>query len=279
MTGFFARGKLALRTWQTAVACLALVSASALSGCAGGSGVGGSAHQDDSTASDQTTADRRAQIHMELAALYFGRGENDNALDEIKQTLVADPNRVAAHNLRGLIYAALGRNQLAEESFQRALQLNANDPDTLHNYGWFLCQQRRYEQADAQFAQALAQTSYRQPQRTLLAQGVCQARNHRWDLAEHSLSHAYELAPADPTTAVNLSEVLYHLGQFERARFYIRRVNANDDQISAQTLWLALRIERKSGQIAAVQSLSRQLIERFPKSPEALLYEKGQFDE
>lgn len=259
--------------------CLVLGGLSALTGCAGTAGAGGSAHPDDTTASDQTSADRRAQIHMELAGLYFGRGENNNALDEIKQTLAADPNRVTAHNLRGLIYAALGRNQLAEESFQRALQLNPNDPDTLHNYGWFLCQQKRFDPADARFAAALAQPGYREAQRTLLARGVCQARNRQWDLAEHTLSKAYELAPADPTTAVNLSEVLYRQGQYERARFYIRRVNANNDQISAQTLWLALRIEHRSGQRAAEQELAGQLIRRFPKSPEALLYEKGQFDE
>ena len=64
------------------------------------------------------------------------------ALDEIKQALHAKPDMAEAYNLRGLIYASLGDTQLAEDSFQRALQLNPRDADTMHNYGWFLCQQR-----------------------------------------------------------------------------------------------------------------------------------------
>ena len=78
---------------------------------------------------------------------------------------------------------------------------------------------------------------------------------------------------------MNLSEVLYKRGEFERARFYIRRVNTKDELVSAQTLWLAARIERKLGQDAQVQDLGAQLRKRFPQAPETLLFEKGKFDE
>ena len=88
---------------------------------------------------------------------------------------------------------ALGEPKLAEESFQRALQLNPRDGDAKHNFGWFLCQQRRYAEADAEFAGALALPQYRDVQRTLLAQGICQARagqlaeaERRWRAATSS---------------------------------------------------------------------------------------------
>ena len=90
---------------------------------------------------------------------------------------------------------------------------------------------------------------------------------------------ANEPSPANPTTAVNLSEVLYKRGEYERARFYIRRVNTKDELVSAQTLFLAARIERKLGQDAQVQELGAQLRKRFPQAPETLLFEKGKFDE
>jgi type IV pilus assembly protein PilF len=73
--------------------------------------------------------------------------------------------------------------------------------------------------------------------------------------------------------------VLYRNGQYERARFYIRRVNTKQELASAQTLWLAARIERKLGQEEQVQAMGAQLRNRFPQSPEALLFEKGKFDE
>jgi type IV pilus assembly protein PilF len=235
--------------------------------------------RDVATASDQTDASRRASVRLELAAAYFGRGQNSTALDEVKQALVADPNLVSAYNLRGLIYGAMGEPGLAEESFRRGLQLSTHDADTLHNYGWFLCQQRRFAEADAQFIQAVAQPSYRDIPRSLMAQGVCQAREGRWAEAERSLSKAYALDPSNPATAVNLSEVLYRRGELERARFYIRRVNGIDELVNAQTLWLALRIEKKLDQPGQVQSLGSQLRNRFPQAPETLLFEKGLFDE
>ncbi len=234
--------------------------------------------QDLRTESDQTDADRRARVRMELASAYFGRGQNTTALDEVKLALQAKPDLPEAHNLRGLIYARMGEHGLAEDSFRRALQLSPRDADTMHNYGWYLCQQRRFPEAEAQFNAALAVPNYRELTRTLLAQGVCQARNNQWAEAERSLQRSYELDPANAATAVNLSEVLLRRGEPERARFYIRRVNNNDQLVSAQTLWLAARIEHKLGETAQVRALGIQLLNRFPQSPEATLYEKGQFE-
>jgi type IV pilus assembly protein PilF len=235
--------------------------------------------QDVQTASDQTDADRRARVRMELAGAYFGRGQNSTALDEVKQALVAKPDLADAYNLRGLIYASMGEVALAEDSFRHALQLAPRDADTMHNYGWFLCQRRRYADAEIQFNAALAVPNYRDVTRTLLTMGVCQARNNDWAEAEKTLQRSYELDPANPTTAMNLADVLLKRGEYERARFYVRRVNGNDELVSAQTLWLAARIEHKLGQAAQVKSLGTQLVNRFPQSPEALLYEKGRFDD
>jgi type IV pilus assembly protein PilF len=231
------------------------------------------------TESDQTDADRRARVRLELASAYFGRGQTTTALDEVKLALAAKPELPEAYNLRGLIYASLGEPKLAEESFQRALQLKPLDADTMHNYGWFLCQQRRFAEADAQFVAAIEQPRYADAQRTLLVQGVCLARAGRWPEAERVLSRSYELDPSSPATAYNLSDVLYRRGEYERARFYIARVNTLQDQSNAQSLWLATRIEKKLGNQPGVQSLGRQLRDRFPESPEALLLEQGRFDE
>ncbi len=252
-----------------------------LQGCAAPAG-GSPAHKPTAevqTESDTPEADRRARVRMELAAAYFGRGQSNTALDEVKMALQAKPDMADAYNLRGLIYASMGEASLAEDSFHRALQINPRDADAMHNYGWFLCQQRRFADAETQFMAALAVPNYRDLIRTNLAMGVCHARNNNLPEAERSLQRAYELDPANPTTALNLSEVLLRRGEFERARFYVRRVNAVDEVVNAQTLWLAVRIEKKLGQHSQVESLGKQLTNRFPQSPEALLYEKGRFDE
>lgn len=230
-------------------------------------------------AAEPADPERRARVRLELAALYFGRGQSETALNEVKLALAAKPDMADAYAMRGLVLASLGDNALAEESFQRALQLAPQDGGTMHNYAWFMCQQRRFADADTQFNAAVALPQYRDVTRTLMAQGVCQARAGLWSQAERTLSRSFELDSANPVTAFNLAEVLLHRGELERARFYVARINAQPEQVSAQTLWLAARVERRLGNIQGLQDLGRKLNERFPQAPETLLFERGRFDD
>jgi type IV pilus assembly protein PilF len=251
---------------------LLLCAAALLAGCAA------PPSQDLRTASDMTDNDRRARLRLDLAAGYFARGQATTALDEVKQALAARPDLVEGYNLRGLIYASLDERKLAEESFQRALQLDPRNADTMHNYGWYLCQLERWDEAAQLFDRAIAQPQYREVPRSLLAKGLCQARAGRLQEADRTLTRSYEMDPANPGTAFNLGEVLYKLGEFERARFYLRRVNAEAANANAQTLWLAARIENRLGNEAGARMFGDLLQRRFPQSPEALLFDKGRFD-
>lgn len=254
------------------VAGLAL--AALLAGCAAGPGAQG----DIVTASDETEGQKRARIRIELASGYFARGQLETALDEVKLALQADPNRADAYNLRGLIYAALDDERLADESFRRALQLNPRDGSAAHNHAWFLCQRGRFEAAMAQFDAAMAAPLGRDRARTLLARGICESRAGNPAEARKTLVRAYELDPANPATAVNLALLMLQQGEAERARFYVSRVNAVPEQVTAETLWLAARIEHRLGNRSGADEFGRQLRRRFPQSAQAAAYDKGQFE-
>lgn len=267
------------------MACLRLLSGLilaalvlALAGCARGTAPGAN-REGRSAAVDAGDPQRRAQVRMELAALYMGRGQLDTALDEVRQALEARPDLAEAHGLRALILASMGDAAAADQSFQRAIQLAPGDGGALHNRAWFLCQQRRFAESESQFEAALALPQYRDAVRTLLALGVCQARAGRMPQAERSLTRSYELDPANPVTAFNLSEVLLQRGELERARFLARRVNGVSEQVSAQSLWLAARIEKRMGNADALQDIGAQLRQRFPQAPETQRYEQGKFDD
>ena len=230
------------------------------------------------TASDESEATRRARVRMELASAYFSRGQMEVALDQIKLAIAADPNLGEAFNLRGLIYANLGDDRLAEESFARALQLNPRDGDTMHNQGWYLCQRKRYAEATAAFDRALAQPAYAGGTRTLLAKGVCLAFDKKYVEAEQSLSRAWAFEPSNPSIGTNLAEVLYRLGRYDRAQATIQRVNALPGVANAQTLWLAARIERRLGNVQALAQLGSRLRKDFPNAPETEAFDQGRFE-
>jgi type IV pilus assembly protein PilF len=239
----------------------------------------GAARPDLVTASDESDSARRSRIRLELAAAYFGQGQSATALDEVKRALQADPNNGLAYNLRGLIYAAMSEDALADESFRRALALNASDADASHNYAWFLCQKRRYPEARRYFEQTLALPRYREQAKTLLAQGVCEARAGDLAASERLLARGFELDTGNPAITYNLADVLMRRGELDRARFYIQRLNGDSNLANAETLWLAARIEHRRQDLAATEDLGRQLRNRYPGSRESAAFERGLFDE
>jgi len=252
-----------------------LLIAAALAGCATTS----PQQQQPRTESDKTDNDRRAQVRLELASGYFARGQYETALDEVKLAMAAKPDLPEAISLRSLIYAAMGEYAMAEDGFKQLLARDRNNGDTLHNYGWFLCQRQRYAEAYQQFEAAVALPAYRTPARTLLAWGACEAREGRLVPAQAHLSKAFEAEPGNPTIALNLGEVLYRQGEYERARFYARRVNSNVEQANAASLWLELRIERRLGNAANMEDLGQQLRRKYPQAAETQALNNGRFDE
>lgn len=230
------------------------------------------------TESDEPEARKRARIRVELAGGYFQERQYTTALDEVKQALNADPSYVQAYNLRGLIYMQLNEPQLASDSFEQALRLAPRDGDTLHNLGWFYCQQNRHSDAVQMFGRALQTPNYPYAARTWMTQGICQSRAGQAQEAERSLLRSFELDAGHPVTLYNLALLLNQRGDNERARFYARRLN-NSELANAQSLWLGIKIENRLQNREAARQLGEQLRRRFPESREAGAFERGAFDE
>ena len=261
--------------WFVAAAAATLLAA--LAGCATPQPQSSGASQV-VTPSDEPEHRRRARIRLELAASYFAEGKTAVALDELKQSLAADPNFPDAYNLRGLIYMRLNDLRQAEDSFKRALALNSRDSDAHHNYGWMLCQSGRYPDSMRQFEAALANPLYGGRAKTYMAQGLCQARSGQRAEAERSLARSYELDAGNPITGYNLAQLLYQRGAYERAQFYIRRLN-NSELANSETLWLGIKVERQMKDVTAMEQLADQLKRRFPDSRERQAWDRRAFDE
>ncbi len=249
-----------------------------LSGCAGMRSGTVSQQAELPTSSDQTDYQKRAQIRLQLAIGYFEQKQYPVALDEVKLALVADPNFVDAYSVRALIYMAMGETRLAEENFQTAMRLSPNNPDINNNYGWYLCQNDRAAQSIAYFDAALKNRSYQSPGKALNNAGMCSLKLGDLAAAERYLTQAFQLDPGNPSTNVNLAKTYYQKGDYTRARFYVGRAT-KDEAVSAETLWLAIRVEHKLGEKAVEASLATQLRRRHPNSAEYAALQRGAFDE
>ncbi|HXZ50382.1 MAG TPA: type IV pilus biogenesis/stability protein PilW [Burkholderiales bacterium] len=219
----------------------------------------------------------RARLHTELAALYYRRGNMAVALEELRSATAADSNYAPAYSVFGLVYMDLKENKLAQENFERGLKISPNDPDINHNYGWFLCQTGREAESIGYFERAVRNPLYPTPWRSYTAAGICSLRENKLDDAEKFIQQALRLQPNDPGAMLQMGEIRYRQGDMKEARKYALRYNQNVPP-TAESLWLALRVERKLGDTVAEAGYANQLRRDFPRSREYQLLQRGAYD-
>jgi type IV pilus assembly protein PilF len=251
-----------------------------LAGCAGGGASFGS-KAELKTASDLTEGQKRSAIRLQLAAGYYQQGQYDVALDEVKRAIEADPNNADAFNVRALTYVAMGELVLAEENFQRALRLTPNNPDLANNYGSFLCDNGRPADAIAYFERALAARNYASPGNALNNAGSCSMKLRKYDDAERYLTQALRYNPDLPATNANLARIYYQKHDYQRAGFFVNRLGkvTTMDSLTADVLWLAIRVQQKLGDTDTMGPWVTQLRRRFPGSADFAAYQSGAFYE
>jgi type IV pilus assembly protein PilF len=262
-----------LPNWTSIRFILTLIAVGLLEGACASPG-----KSDLATSSDDSDARRRARVHLELAASYLADGKTNYALDAVKQSLALDNTMYEAHDLRALVYMRMNEPALAEDGFRKALALQPQAASVQHNYGWFLCQQNRMNEAQAMFNAALGNPNYEARAKTWMTLGICQAKAGQMVEAERSLLKADQLEPQNPVINYNLALQFYKQGDFARARTYLSRLNESQ-LANAESLWLGIRLARKSGDGAQVTVWSTSLRRRFAQSKEAGLLDKGQFDD
>ena len=219
----------------------------------------------------------RARVHTDLAAAYYERGAMGVALQELRAATEADASYAPAYGLYGLVYQELKENSIAQDSFERGLRLAPTDPDINHHYGRFLCQNGRPEEGIKHFMQAVKNPLYQAPWRSYSAAGVCSLQQNNVKDAENFFQLALKLDPDEPASLLKLGEIRYRQGKVDEARKLLARHNKLVSP-SAESLWLALRIERRLGERVAEQSYANQLRRRFPGSLEYQALQRGQYD-
>ena len=219
----------------------------------------------------------RARIHTELAAAYYELGNMGVALEEARMALAADESYAPAYNVLGLVHMDLKETAQAEANFIRALRIAPNDPDANHNYGWFLCQNGRDDHGVKYFRAAVRNPLYASPQKSYALAGVCAMRRNSHQEAVEYLERALRLDPAYLSAVLPLAEARYRRGELEMARGLVTRYNRAVNP-TAESLWLALRIERRLGDKSAENGYAEQLRRRFSGSAEFQSLQKGLYE-
>jgi len=215
----------------------------------------------------EASPQQRARLHTELAAGYYQRGQMDVALQELDEAVKLDPDNGRAYNVYGLVYAMLGEDAKAQESFQRALALAPQDSEIHQNWGWFLCTRGKARESLPEFEAAVRNPLYRTPEIALVNAGRCAASLGDDKAAESYYRRALSAAPNDANAAFGLAQLAYKGAHLDEARSWLRRAVTGPNP-PAQALYLGMCIERRAGDRQSELSYASQLRNRYPEAPE-----------
>ncbi|MET0048354.1 MAG: type IV pilus biogenesis/stability protein PilW [Sedimenticola sp.] len=209
-------------------------------------------------------------VYVQLAVAYMNKGQLDVALTKARQALAVEPNNPSAHNVIALLYDRLGERGLAEHHYQKGIGLAPRNSYLRNAYGTFLCAQKRFDDANHQFMEALSNPLYKTPEVALTNAGICAKRIPDAVKAESYLRQALERNPRFSVALGQMAQISLDKGEHLSSRAYLQRY-LEVSQHTAATLWTGIRTERVLGDLDAVASYSLLLKNRFPDSREAQL--------
>jgi len=209
-----------------------------------------------------------ALANLRLGIAYLKNGEYEKSLNKLNRALAADKNYPPTYNTLGILYQTLGNKVKAEEYFKHALRLNSSDSPTLNNYGQFLCQEARYDEAEEAFLKAAKNPLYSTPEIALSNAGTCAMNQGRSDVAESYFRSALENNPKIAVTLIQMAQLSYETPNYLSARAYLQRYLEVSSH-TAKSLWLGINIERELGDKNTLSSYTLLLKNKFPDSKEA----------
>lgn len=229
-----------------------------LSACAAGPETAGT---------DLTTAEaaKAAEINTRLGVAYMRRGDYERAMTKLQRALDQDPDLYSAHTAIALLYERLNEQEQAGQHYRRALSLRPDDPGSRNNYGRFLCQQGKVEQALAEFERAASDPLYDNREVALANAGLCLLKVERRADAEAYLLQALRANPKLAPALLPMAELRLADGQPLAARGYYQRYLEVAQQ-TPESLWLGVRIERLLGDRDALGSYELLLRSKYPDS-------------
>lgn len=216
--------------------------------------------------------EQAVQTHVQLGLRYLQRGDSREAARlHFNKALELGRRNPEAHHGLAILYQVDGEMDVAESHFKKALRYGDNFSQAHTNYGSFLYQQKRYQEALKQFEQAASDLTYNRRSYALTNYGRTAIRLGMEEEAEKAFTRALALDGDLPQALLELAELKYNTGAYSQAKHYLDRYSTDNRHIP-QSLWLGIRIEKVFGNRDKERSYALALKNLYPYSAETLKY-------
>ncbi|GAA0559382.1 hypothetical protein GCM10009098_29260 [Rheinheimera aquimaris] len=234
--------------------------------------------------SDKPVSDRTfdnieaARTRISLGLNYLRRGDTSQAKYNLERARSFAPNSAEVHSALAYYYQSVGETKQAEEYFRLAIQKDSNYADAYNNYGAFLCQLHRYDEAEQLLLKAISRPGYIRVAESYENLALCQLQQNNFSKAmsylEQSLSHN-----TTRITSLTLAAGLtYAMGNMQQAKLQLDRIQRLG-RVSARTVLLSYLIAEKNGDRETMRNAEQLLLTLYTETPETRLLLQGKLQE
>jgi type IV pilus assembly protein PilF len=230
-----------------------------------GAFLGACASQQPKDPYDETETQKAVISNTSLGLEYMNRGQYEVALGKLKKAVKQDPNYAPAQTVLAVLYERIGEQELAGRHYKKAYEASPKDGDVNNNYGVYLCQTGKSDQAIGHFLTALDDPFYSSPSIALSNAGSCALSIGDYAGADEYLLRALKIEPDQPDALMNMAELSFAQKNYLSARAFLQRYEAVSEH-RAETLLLAYKIEVASNNAKAANTYKLMLEHNFPDS-------------
>jgi type IV pilus assembly protein PilF len=213
---------------------------------------------------------RAAELNAQLGIAYMNEGQMDVARVKLEKALDQNPGSPLVHSGLAVYNEKLKDFELAEQHLRKALDLadaQGSGGAESNNLARFLCSRKRYDEAAVYFDRAVNDKHYQNKELVYTNAGRCLIDQGRDEEAAEMLRKTLQVNRTNSAALFAMAGISYRQKVLPLAKNYIDRYHALVSP-SAETLWLAYRIERALGSQTDVLRYSTLLKRDFPDSEE-----------
>ena len=221
--------------------------------------------------STQEGRDAARDAYIQLGIGHLQQGSTEKAKDPLRKALELDPSNAETHAALAVVYQYEMEPRLADQHYRKAISQGGGDARFLNNYGGFLFEQKRYQEAYTQYLQASEDTLYGERSRVFENLGLTALQLGKREEAKQHFEKSLRLNSQRATSLLQMAQLSYEDKNYVAARSYYAGYSQQARQ-NPQSLLLGIRLAKVFEDRDQAASLGLQMKRLYPGTPEYQQY-------
>jgi type IV pilus assembly protein PilF len=213
--------------------------------------------------------EKASDINVQLGVGYYQQNNMEMAQEKLLKALRQNPDNSQAHYAFAVLQNRFKDKEKAEFHFRKAIELDSRNSEALNNFGAFLCNEGRVDEAEDMFMRAVDNPVYKTPEIAYTNAAVCLLKTDQppMDRVRKYLTRALAIKNNYAPALINMAELSFNDHQYDMTRIYLERLRLMGKP-TARSLWLEIRNELENNNKERADELAEILKSDFADSAE-----------